>query len=151
MVSIMLTKAFNWVALGGMILVGLIFGSNIYVLGDTAAAIQMHDDLSLNASPLMANVKVLITFITGVLFLIAAFAIISKNHNLSLAGVLGFALFDGFYLIELAMWADVHPRIWACFAIAGGIALLFGAYCWRYWMAGRTKTLSAVTQKQGKA
>jgi hypothetical protein len=128
-----------------MILVGLLFGSNIYVLGDAASAIQMHEDLPQTASSLLVNMKVVITFITGVLFLVAALAIINKNHNMSLAGVFGFALFDGFYLLELAMWADVNPRIWTCFAIAGGIALLLGAFCWRYWTAGRIQTIQAAT------
>jgi hypothetical protein len=143
MVLNMSMKVFNWVIIGGMILVGLLFGSNIYVLGDTASAVQMHEDLPLTASPLLVNIKVIITFITGILFLTAAFAIIRKDRNLSLAGVLGFALFDGFYLIELAMWADVHPRIWTYFALAGGIALLIGAFCYRYWMTGRTMTARA--------
>ncbi|VVB68272.1 Uncharacterised protein [uncultured archaeon] len=140
----MLIKVINWAVIGGMILIGLLFGSNIYVLGDTASAIQMHDDLPSTATPLMVNMKVIITFITGMLFLIAAVAIISKNHNLSIAGTFGFALFDGFYLLELAMWANIHPRIWIYFAIVGGIVLLFGTFCWRYWIAGRTQTIRAL-------
>lgn len=141
----MLRKIFSWAIIGGMILVGLLFGANIYVLGDTAAAIKMHEDLPITASPLMVNAKVIITFITGILFLIAAYSIISKNRNLAIAGVLGFALFDGFYLLEIAMWANIHPVIWTYFALAGGIAFLFGVFCWHYWKAGRAHTAKAVS------
>ncbi len=130
----MLIKILRLVLLAGMMLNGLLFVSNIYVLGDTQAAINMHDDLPLTANPFLVNVKVIITFITGILFLVAAFAIIRRNHNLALTGVFGFALFDSFYILELAMWAGVHPRIWADFSIFGGLALLFGVFCWRYWM-----------------
>ncbi len=141
----MMMKVINWVMLGGMVLIGLFFGSNIYVLGDTASAIQMHEDLSPSASPLLVNMKVVITFITGILFLIAAFAIIRKNHNLSVAGTIGFALFDGFYLLELAMWANIHPRIWIYFSTVGGIVFLLGIFCWRYFMAGRTQSIPTVS------
>jgi len=139
----MLMKIFSWAILGGMILIGLLFVSNIYVLGDTASAVLMHDDLPITASPLLVNMKVIITFITGILFLLAALSIIRKNHNLSLAGVLGFALFDGFYILEVAMWADIRPQIWTYFVVVGGIAFLFGVFCWRYWKAGRTHTVGA--------
>ncbi len=140
----MMTKIFSWAILGGMIMIGLLFGSNIYVLGDTASAIHMHDDLPATASPLLVDLKVIITFITGMLYLIAAFSIISKNRNLALAGVLGFALFDGFYILEIAMWSDIRPQIWTYFVMVGGISLLFGIYCWRYWKAGRTSTARSV-------
>lgn len=140
----MLIKVFNWIILGGMILIGLLFVSNIGVLGNTASAIQMHEDLPPTASPLLVSIKVIITFIAGILFLISAFAIIRKSHNLSLAGVFGFAIFDGFYLLELAMWSGVHPRIWTYFVLAGGIAFLFGIFCWHNWAAGRIKTVRAV-------
>lgn len=135
----MLMKVFGRIILGGMTLIGLLFVSNISVIGNTASAIQMHEDLPLTASPLLVNIKVIITFIAGILFLIAAFAIISKKYNLSLAGVFGFAIFDGFYLIELAMWSGVHPQIWTYFFLAGGIAFLFGIFCWYSWTAGRIR------------
>ena len=72
-----------------MIINGLLFVSNIYVLGDHQGAIKMHDDLASTASAFMANLKVLNCFFVGILYLISAFGIIKKRYHLTLAGVLG--------------------------------------------------------------
>lgn len=116
-----------------MILNGLLFISNIYVLGDREAAIEMHDDLAPTASSLMANAKVVICFVVGVLYVVSAFAIIKKKYYLSLSGVIGFVLFVGFYILELILWSQTHPRVWIDFSIFGGFSLLFGIYSWLNW------------------
>ena len=115
------------------ILNGLLFISNIYVLGNTEAAINMHDDLAPSASALIVNAKVILCFIVGILYIVSAFGIIRKKYGLALAGIIGFVLFDGFYIIELIMWYRIHPRIWIDFSIFGGLSLLIGAYSWRKW------------------
>jgi len=110
-----------------MIANGLMFLSGSYVLGDREAAIEMHEDIAPTASDLMVNAKVVISFVVGILYLIAAYGIIRKKYGLSLAGVIGFAIFDGFYVIELVMWGKTNPYTWIGFSIFGSLALLFGA------------------------
>lgn len=109
-----------------LVLNGLFFASNIYVLGDTAAAIEMHDDLAPTASPFVANLKVASCFATGILYLLAALGFVRRRPALVACGVWGFALFDGLFLYELAAWGLSHPRVWLDFAVFGGLALLFG-------------------------
>lgn len=114
-----------------LVLNGVFFASNIYVLGDTAAAIAMHDDLAPTASPFVANLKVAVCFATGVLYLLAALGFVRRRPALVACGVWGFAVFDGLYLYELAAWGLSHPRVWLDFAVFGGLALLFGVSAWR--------------------
>lgn len=116
-----------------MLLNGLLFISNIYVLGNREAAIEMHDDLAPTASAFMANAKVVLCFVVGILYVISAVAIIKKKYPLALSGVIGFILFDGFYIIELILWSKTHPRVWIDFSIFGGLSLLFGVYSWLNW------------------
>ena len=113
-----------------MILNGLLFVSNIYVLGDTKAATEMHTDLSPTAGPAMANGKVIVCFVAGILYLIAACAVLARKRHLAIAGVIGFVIFDGFYLVELAMWGSSHFQVWLGFGIFGGLGLAIGWYSW---------------------
>ena len=113
-----------------MILNGLLFVSNIYVLGNTKAAMEMHTDLAPTAGPAMANGKVVVCFVTGILYLIAASAILTHKTRWAIAGVAGFLIFDGFYLAELALWGGHHPQVWLGFGVFGGLALAFGWYSW---------------------
>jgi hypothetical protein len=125
-----MAKAGKTIILILMILNGLFFISNIYVLGDTQAAIAMHDDLPRSASALLANAKVIDCFVVGILYLVAAYAIIRKKYNLALAGVVACVLFVGLYIYQLVVWPSVNA--WVGFAIFGGLSLLFGGYSWWY-------------------
>jgi hypothetical protein len=116
-----------------LLLNGLLFISNIYVLGNPEAAIAMHNDLAPWASPLMANSKVLNCFVTGILYLVAFAAFILDKRHWALAGVVACLLFDGFYLVELALWGLSYSRVWFDFGVFGGLSLFFGAWSWRYW------------------
>ncbi|MEW5959899.1 MAG: hypothetical protein AB1801_19430, partial [Chloroflexota bacterium] len=118
--------------------------SNIYVLGNREAAIAMHDDLAPTASALMANIKVLDCFMVGILYVVAAYGIIRKKYDLALAGVIGFVLFDGLYLVELMMWAGIHPRLWIDFSLFGGVSLLIGFYSWWNWQKRASFRPSAI-------
>lgn len=131
-------KIVKTVMLSLMILNGLLFISNIYVLGNNEAAINMHTDLAPSASTLMVNAKVIICFIVGMLYLVSAFGIIRRKFNLALAGIIGFILFDGFYIIELALWSRIHPQVWFGFIIAGGLSLLIGLYSFQNWRKGHS-------------
>ena len=125
-----------------MILNGLFFISNIYVLGDTQAAIAMHDDLPRSASALLANAKVIDCFVVGILYLVAAFGIIRQKYNLALAGAVACALFIGLYIYQLIVWPNVNA--WIGFAIFGGLSLLFGAYSWWHWQKRESHANSSV-------
>lgn len=129
----MLSKVFKVIILIMMILNGLLFISNIYVLGDREAAIKMHNDLAPSASALTANIKVIDCFVSGILYLSAAVGIIRRKYSWALAGVVAFVIFDGLYIIELVMWAKNHPRIWIDFSTFGGLSLLIGGYSWWTW------------------
>lgn len=129
----MVAKTGKWIILILMILSGLLFISNIYVLGNREAAIAMHDDLPRSASALLANTKVLDCFVVGILHLIAAVGIIRKKYAWALAGVIAFVLFDGLYIFQLIMWASIHPRMWVDFSIFGGLSLVIGIYSWWHW------------------
>lgn len=125
-----------------MILNGLLFISNIYVIGDTQAIIAMHDDLAPSSSPLLANIKVIVCFITGILYLISAFGIMKKKPHLAIPGFVGFVLFDGLYIFQLVIHASIHPRIWIDFSIFGTISLIIGLFCLQYWK--NRKSLAAI-------
>jgi hypothetical protein len=129
----MVARAGRWFLLLLLVLNGLLFVSNIYVLGDTPAAIAMHDDLSPLASPFVANLKVLVCFDTGILYLAAAIGILRRSRALVVCGIAAFLLFDGTYLYELAAWGLSHPRVWLDFTVFGGLSLAFGWFAWREW------------------
>lgn len=116
-----------------MVLNGLFFIANIYVLGNTQEAIAMHDDLAPTAGAVMANAKVLNCFVVGMCYLVAAWGIVRRRSIPVLFGVLGFALFDGFYLLELVLWGRSHTRVWVDFIIFGGISLVIGIFSWHQW------------------
>lgn len=122
-----------------MIFGGIMFITNIYVLGNRDAAVAMHDDLPRSASALLANAKVIKCFVVGILYLIAAVGIIRKRYAWAVAGMIGAGIFIGFYIIQLALWANIHPRMWTDFTIFGGASLLIGIYSWRHW-GKRTQT-----------
>jgi hypothetical protein len=129
----MASKVCKTILLVIMILNGIFFAVNIYVLGDREAAIAMHLDLAPTASALMANTKVLVTFASGVLYLLAAFAIIRRKRALALSGVLACIIFNSLYGVELAKWGSFHFWVWKGFFLAGGLSFLIGVYSYLNW------------------
>lgn len=129
------TGSFSLIIL--MILCGLFLMSNIYVLGNRQAAIEMHEDLAATVSTFMVNLKVLVCFFTGLLYVIAGIALIRKQYKYCLAGLIGTGLFITLYIIEIILWIKIHPRLLFYFSIAGSISLLFGFFCWKYWYERR--------------
>lgn len=111
-----------------MIFLGILFITNIIVFGDTSAAIRMHWDLSPSAGDLIVEGKVLVCFITGLLYLIAAAGILRQRYLLASAGVVGAILFLGYYLIELLSWGGTYSPVWTGFFTFGGVNLIVGIY-----------------------
>ncbi len=139
----MIARAFRRLLLLLLVLNGVFFVSNIYVLGDTPAAVAMHDDLAPSASPAVANAKVVVTFAAGALYLLTAIGVARGRRGLAACGVAAFLLFDGLYVYELAAWGRSHPRVWIDFAIFGGLALTFGIFSWREWRRPLTPAATA--------
>lgn len=116
-----------------MLLNGLFFISNIYVLGNTVAAIKMHDDLPRDASALLANAKVLVCFFTGIFYVITVIAIIKKRYLWALAGVIGSTMFVGLYIIEFMAAKNIHIGMLIGFLIFGILSIIYGIFSWYYW------------------
>lgn len=110
-------RLFHTIILIIMVLNGLLLTTNIYVIGNPAAAIEMHDDLPRNASDYLAITKVIVCFITGILYLIAAYGLIKKKYKLVLSGFIGFIIFDGEYIYQIINWSNEHPRMFVDFSI----------------------------------
>ena len=127
-----MAKSIKIIVLTLMALNGLLFISNIYTLGNPAAATHIHNDLAPSASALIINAKVIICFLVGILYLITVVAIILKKPQAKLAALLACILFDGLYIIELFMWGNTHPMVWFGFSLFGGLSLLFAIYSWRW-------------------
>ncbi len=128
-----ITKIFDIVFLLLVILTGLFFTSNIYVIGNPEAAIEMHDDLPGTASDFLAITKVIVVFITGISFLITAYAIIKRRKKYAIAGFVGAIIFNLEYLIQLYFWYDEHPRMLMDFAVFGTLSLVIGIRSFLYW------------------
>ena len=93
----------------------------------------MHDDLAPTTGAILANTKVLTCFIVGILYLISAIGIFRKKYSLAMAGMLGFILFDGLYIVQIILYADIHPRIWFDFSVFGGLSFLIGLFSFWHW------------------
>lgn len=120
-----------------MVFLGILFIANIVVLGNYDAAIKMHWDLSPAAGDLLVTGKVLVCFITGVLYLVAAAGIIRHRFALVRAGLAGSALFFGYYLVELVSWGSSYPPVWIGFFSFGFLTLVIGIYSAWKWRSGR--------------
>lgn len=119
-------KIAKWFLIVLLILNGLFFITNIYVIGDVQSGIKMHDDLSPNASPLMVNFKVINVFCTGILYLISGIGLIINRKRMILTGVLGSIIFVGFYVAELTLWGNEHKNVWLGFLTLGLLSIIFG-------------------------
>lgn len=127
-------KITNIIVLSLIILNGIFFMCNIYVIGNREEIINMHQDLMPTASDFIANSKVIGVFITGILYIITVVSIIRKKYGFALVAIIfGFIINNGLYLIQLIMWANIHPRIWIHLAIFGGLNLLYVIYSLLRW------------------
>ena len=130
----MLKKTVNVFFLTIMILNGVFFMCNIYVLGNREEIINMHQDLVPAAGAFIANAKVIGVFITGILYIITAVSIIRKKYRSAFTSIIsGFVINNGLYIAQLIMWAKIHPRIWIHLGIFGGLNLIHLIYTWISW------------------
>ena len=129
----MAARVVKYVMLVLMSLIGLLFASNICVLGNREAVIEMHEDLAPWADNIVVQGKVVNCFLVGILYLIAAYGIFRGRRQPALAGVAGSALFLAFYLAELLLWGGTHTRVWLDFSAFGGVCLLIGIFCCWHW------------------
>jgi hypothetical protein len=130
----MIKKISNAFFLTLLILNGLFFLCNIYVIGNREEIIKMHQDLVPAAGAFIANAKVIGVFITGILYIITALCIIKKKYRPAFTAIIsGFVINNGLYIAQLIMWADIHPRIWIHLGIFGGLNLVHVIYTWISW------------------
>jgi hypothetical protein len=116
-----------------MILVGILFISNIVGFNNPKTAINMHDDLIRNASLFMINMKVFVTFITGAALLVSSYGIIFNRLQYTIGVVVCSSLFILLYLVEVMLWIKVHPVVvFYCITI-GGLNLVFILTSYKYW------------------
>jgi hypothetical protein len=94
-----------------MVVLGVLLVSTLVMLGDSAAVVRMHRDLSPAAGDVLVTGKILVCFTTGVLFLVAGYGLVRKVARLALAGVVGAALLLGYYLVELVSWGGSYPPV----------------------------------------
>jgi hypothetical protein len=127
-----------------MFLNGILFMIGIYVLGNTQAAYQMHEDMPPTAGDFLLNFKIISGFIVGAMYVISAIGIYRNKLKLALAGVLAFILFDGFYLVEILLWGKTHTTVWVGFGIFGTLSLLFGIFSWFSWKSVRMKNPTGI-------
>ncbi len=121
----------RWILAALLLLNGLFFACNLYVLGDPAAAIAMHEDLSPAAAPFVAELKVVVTELAGILYLLGAVGFLRRRPALAVHAAWGAAPFLALYAYELAAWGRSWPAVWLGFAVFGGLALVFLVAGWR--------------------
>lgn len=132
-----------------MILNGLFFMSNIYVLGNHDAAVAMHDDLSPDAGPFIAMTKVLVCFFSGICYLVAGVGFFRSKNGFVQWGVWGCLPFLALYIIELILWGSTHTRVWVDFSMFGGISMIYGLFSYNYWRKKREKGFHEENTTQG--
>lgn len=108
---------------------GLFFATNIGALNNRERSVNMHKDLPPSASPAAANTKVVITFLCGIGFILAAFGLHWSFSPFLIAGALGAALFVLFYIVEIALWGRSHRTVWLGFFTFGTATLVAGLNC----------------------
>jgi hypothetical protein len=108
-----------------MLLFGIFFASNIYVIGNDLAAVDMHKDLYAKASTVMIQGKVIDCFFVGILYVIGAIGLLRNKNKFAVYALIAPVLFILFYIIEIISWSSVYPVVWIYFGITSGINMLF--------------------------
>ena len=88
-----LKKVMKWFFVILMLVNGVFYATNIVVIGNTNAILNMHEDLAPNAGAVIANIKVINIFIVGLLFVICAVSIIRKKYKFAITGIIAAVLF----------------------------------------------------------
>jgi hypothetical protein len=121
---------------------GLFFVSNIYVIGNSEAALKMHDDLPPDAGYLWAYAKVLNVFITGILYLVSAYGVIRKKYSFCISGIIASIIFIGMYLIQIILWVQRYSPVLKWFCVFGSFSLLIGIFSFIYWKKNETQQIN---------
>lgn len=106
----------------------LLFIASIFSFGNREKGLQIHKEMPEYATLEIINLKNMVTFLTGLLFLCAAIGFIFNLSILNWAGVGGSLLFVLFYIYELILWGKVHLPVWGGFLMFGTLSILIGIY-----------------------
>ncbi|MBI9097708.1 MAG: hypothetical protein JEY91_04485 [Spirochaetaceae bacterium] len=106
----------------------LLFITSIFSYGDREKGLRIHKEMPGSADLKIINIKNIVTFLTGLLFLCAAGGFILQWDFLNWAGIIGSAIFVLFYIYELILWGRNHPPVWGGFLMFGTLSILIGLY-----------------------
>ncbi len=106
----------------------LLFIPSIFSFGNREKGLKIHKEMPDSAELKLINIKNIITFITGLLFLGSAVGLFLRLELLVWGGVFGALVFVLFYIYELILWGRVHPPVWGGFLMFGTISMLIGLY-----------------------
>lgn len=109
--------------------ISALFIAAIHAIGNRDKGVRIHRDIPPDAGKAIVDFKGIITIVTGIAYVFAAAGIITGIRPFLLTGMIGSALFAGFYLIELILWTSRHPSVWIGFATFGVHSIITGAYC----------------------
>lgn len=123
----------KWFLIMLLLLNGLFYMSNIIAIGNLEFMIEMHEDLSPNAGLMIANVKVINIFITGLCFLIGGISIIRKKYNFAIIGTFGTINFLLMYAYQIFMWGNEYKDVYVGLFTFGLVATLNGVVSFYFW------------------
>jgi hypothetical protein len=109
-----------------------LFISCVFAIGDKEKGLKIHKEIPNTASLKIINIKGILTFITGIMYVLAAVGFILNIKNLIFLGSLGAAIFVLFYIYELLLWSKSYPMVWGGFLMFGSVSLFIGIYCFNY-------------------
>lgn len=127
----------KWLLIILLLLNGLFYMSNIIAFGNLSFILEMHEDLYPNTSLLVANIKVLNIFITGLCFLVSAISIMRKKYYLSVLGTIGTINFLIMYLFQIIKWGSKYRTVYEGLFTFGAVAILNGIVSFYFWRKKR--------------
>ena len=114
--------------------IAALFIAAIPAIGNRDKGVRIHKEIPPDAGKTIVDIKGIITVVTGIAYVFAAVGIITGIRPFLLTGIIGSALFAGFYLIELILWTSRHPSVWIGFATFGVHSIITGLYCLKLYL-----------------
>ena len=122
----------RWKAAMGLLMIanGLFFAANVVAFRHPELGVGVFHDPTPLPDQVGAALKVVVTILAGLAFLVAGLGLVRAQRSLLPAGFVGFVLFDGFLLGEI--WRGARPV-----SVLWSWPGLFFVLAFGYWMACR--------------